>query len=259
MAHMVSAFLGEQEGLLEGIVDVYPCVNPLAAEGGTRRWPFFDVDLNRLFPGRGDGHPPDRVAHALCQDIQGAAQVIELRGARPAFREASQAHVRLGHDPSSALAEGANVAVVWQRDAGPAAPATFPAQFPGAIVLEGGSGNRLTPEVGRDLRDGVLNLLATLKVLPEAALPFHWAALQRPLVVTDAQVVRVRAERSGLFLPCCDLWAEIEAGALLGEVIAPSTGEILEQIVSPASGRLLALREHPPVFPGSMVARVISR
>ncbi|MEC8424932.1 MAG: succinylglutamate desuccinylase/aspartoacylase family protein, partial [Myxococcota bacterium] len=94
IAHAVMRFLESYEEKLNGIVDVYPCANPLAAHRSSRLWPFFDVDLNRLFPGRSGGHPPDRVAHAICQDIRGADQVVELRGARAAFREAPQALVR---------------------------------------------------------------------------------------------------------------------------------------------------------------------
>ena len=75
VAHEVASFLQGVEAQLSGTVDIYPCANPLAAEQGSRRWPFFDVDLNRLFPGRANGHPPDRTAHALCQDVRGEALV----------------------------------------------------------------------------------------------------------------------------------------------------------------------------------------
>lgn len=257
VAHQVASFLEQNEGRLTGTVDVYPCMNPLGAHRGTRLWPFFDVDLNRLFPGRSEGHPPDRVAHALCQDVAGADQIIEVRGARPAFREAPQAHVRARDQAAAELAMNANVAVVWARTPGPAAPTTFAHQFPGTIVLEGGAGNRLSYGVGRDLSDGVLNMLAATGVLAEDVLPFHWATLQRPVRVTDEAVLRIRATRGGLFLPEGALWAEVEEGDALGAVIDPATGEVLERLSCPARGRLLALREQPAVFPGSMVARLV--
>ena len=257
VAHWVAGFLAGVESELTGTVDIYPCANPLAAEQGNRRWPFFDVDLNRLFPGRIHGHPPDRTAYALSTDVRGADLVIELRGARPSFREAPQAHVRLKNQPAAELAMSANVAVVWARTPGPAAPSTFAHQFTGSIVLEGGSGNRLTESIGRDMRDGVLNLLATRGILPESALPFHWAALQRPVCVTDEQVIRIRTERSGLFLPTGTLWSAVDEGEPLGDLIEPTTGELLERILSPVSGRLLAIREQPAVFLGTMVARVV--
>jgi hypothetical protein len=258
VAHRVAAFLEQQEARLNGTVDIYPCANPLAAHRGTRTWPFFDTDLNRLFPGRVDGHPPAQVARALCNDISGARQVIELRGARPAFSEASQAIVRHDHEESAELATHANVAVVWRRTPGPAAPATFAHQFPGSIVLEGGTGNRLTAGVGNDLADGVLNLLVHLKVLPEDDLPFHWAAIRRPVQVTDAQVHRVRAQRGGLFLPASTIWSAVAEGDPLGEVVDPLTGLTREVVQSPVAGNILAIRELPVVFPGTMVARVVT-
>ncbi len=257
VAHTLAEHLEGRGSSLSGTVDIYPCANPLAAHRGARLWPFFDVDLNRLFPGKDDGHPPDRVAHALTQDIQGADHVIELRGARAEFSEAPQAHVRLRDAAAATLAMASNVAVVWCRKAGPAAAGTFAHQFPNTVVLEGGTGNRLTPGVGRDLAHGVLNLLATLNVLDDGDLPFHWAAMQRPVRVTDDQVIRVRSNRGGLFLPTGTVWAEVAAGDLLGTVIDPVTGAIREQILAPAAGRLLAIRELPVVFPGSMVARVV--
>ena len=105
--------------------------------------------------------------------------MIELRGARPSFREAPQALVRFRDDEAAKLAMGANVSVIWRRRPGPAAPSTFAHQFPGTIVLEGGAGNRLTAGVGQDLTDGVLNLLCQLEVLEEDALPFHNPLLRR--------------------------------------------------------------------------------
>jgi uncharacterized protein len=258
VAHAVMRFLEGYEDKLQGTVDIYPCANPLAAHRSSRLWPFFDVDLNRLFPGRSGGHPPDRVAHALCGDVRGADQVIELRGARAAFREAPQALVRHRDADAAKLAARANVAVVWRRRPGPAAASTFAHQFPGTIVLEGGTGNRLTQGVGEDLSDGVLNILATLGLVGEADLPFHWAGLRRPLEVDDAQVLRVRAERGGLFLPAGGAWKEVAAGGLLGTVVDPVTGELREEVRTPADAHVMAIRELPVVFPGTMVARVVT-
>ncbi|MEC7946487.1 MAG: succinylglutamate desuccinylase/aspartoacylase family protein [Myxococcota bacterium] len=258
IAHAVMRFLESYEEKLNGIVDVYPCANPLAAHRSSRLWPFFDVDLNRLFPGRSGGHPPDRVAHAICQDIRGADQVVELRGARAAFREAPQALVRHRDLDAAKLAAHANVAVVWRRRPGPAAASTFAHQFPGTIVLEGGTGNRLTAGIGEDLSDGVLNLLATLGLVGEADLPFHWAGLRRPLEVDDEQVLRVRAERGGLFLPAGEAWRSVAAGEVVGTVVDPVTGELREEVRSPADAHVLAIRELPVVFPGTMVARVVT-
>ena len=234
MAHQVARALEDVEDRLNGVVDVYPCANPLGAHQGTRLWPFFDVDLNRLFPGKASGHQPDRVAHALTTDIR--TQVVG-RGAREAFSEVIHAQVR-ERDAAAAELVG-NVAMVWTRKPGPAATQTFAHQFPGTIVLEGGTGNRLNNTVGQDLEEGVLHLLTQVGILAESDLPFHWAAMNRPVMVDDSKVFRVRSERSGLFLPEFEVWGEVEAGETLGTVIDPESGMVHQTIQSLTTGRWL--------------------
>ena len=257
VAHNVARSLEACHAELRGTVDIYPCVNPLAAHRGMRNWPFFDQDLNRRFPGRANAHAPDLVARTLVDDVQGADHVLEVRGAHAAFAEAPQAQVRAGDADAARIARSANVNVVWSRSPGPAAPSTFAWQFPSTIVLEGGIGNRLTPEVATTLSNGVLNLLNVTGVLPDDALPFHWAGMSRPEVVGDDQVHRSRVDRGGLFLPRHRVWEAVEAGEVLGEVIDPISGATQQTVTSPADGRVLALREQPVVLPGSMVARVV--
>lgn len=257
VAHRVCSILEACHETLAGTVDVYPCVNPLAAHRASRNWPFFDQDLNRRFPGNKAGHAPDVVAAALVEDLQGADVILELRGAHPAFSEAPQAHIRRGDQHAAELARSANVHVVWARDASVASAATFAAQFDNVIALEGGTGNRLTPGVGEALTEGVLNVLNVLKVLADEQLPFHWATLRRPSVVQDEQVHRIRASRSGFFLPECGPWDTVAVGDVLGVVIDPSTGALQERVLAPLPGQVLAVREKPVVFPGSMVLRLV--
>jgi hypothetical protein len=259
VAHAVGRHLRGLHERLTGTVDIYPCVNPLAAHHGARNWPGFDIDLNRRFPGRAEGHAPDRVAHALLEGLRRCDQVVELRGAHPAFREETQAHVRFDQPASQERAMRANVRVVWKRSSELEGTGTLAAEIPGLICLEGGTGNRLTDGVGQELCDGVLNLLVVLGVLPEDGLPFHWAAIQRPVVATDADVVRVRATRGGLFLPGGRMWSEVAAGDPLGEVVDPIAGDTREVVTAPIAGRVLALREQPVVYPGSLVARLVAQ
>ncbi len=103
----------------------------------------------------------------------------------------------------------------------------------------------------------MLNLLNVTGVLPDDALPFHWAGISRPEIVNDEHVHRIRVDEGGLFLPRQRVWEQVEEGGLLGEVIDPIWGEVRQTVTAPASGRVLALREQPVVLPGSMVARIV--
>lgn len=258
VAHEVGRHLRMIHESVAGTVDLYPCVNPFAAHHGSRTWPAFDLDLSRCFPGRDDGHAPDRLAAALLEALQPCEQVIELRGAHPAFREETQAHVRYDHPTARERAMRCNVRVVWQRSTVLERSGSLAAMLPGLISLEGGTGNHLTDGVGRELADGVLNLLAEMGVFPDSQLPFHWAAIQRPFLAADDDVVRVRAERGGLFLPDGSVGAEVSEGQALGEVVDPLAGEVREVVRAPVAGRVLAVREQPVVYPGSLVARIVA-
>lgn len=241
---------------LAGSVDIFPCANPLAAHNGARRWPFFDVDLNRTFPGRPDGHPPERVAYHLVESLQGMDLVVEVRGANQAFREIPQAHVRQGVARETELAQCLGVDVVWQRALEPSSSAAFVSQFPTSLALEGGTGTRLTLGVGQGLADAVLRLLVALGVVhpDDLELPAPRAV---PRLVSDRDVNRVRVTHGGLFLPALDLGQAVNEGDVLGQVVDPTVSEDLEWVRSPVAGLVMAVREQPVVHPGSMVARVV--
>jgi uncharacterized protein len=256
VAHTIAEFLEKNKNSLDGTVDIYPCVNPLAAEQGRRLWPFFEVDINRMFPGNSNGHPPAQVAHALVSDIKGADLVIELRGARPGFSEIPQALVRSGNVQSIKYALASNVSLVWQRNPGPSATLTFAYQFQNSIILEGGRGNQLTKKIGDLLLDGCLNIISLIGILPEDKLPFHWTVIERPKLLSNDDVFRLRVNRAGLFLPSCTLRGKINKGDEIGRVLEPATGVVRENIISPVEGFVMALRSQPVVSPGIMVARV---
>ena len=258
VAFEVGQFLREHEDLLQGTVDIYPCVNPLAAEQGMRHWPFFEVDQNRQFPGKEDGHPPSQVAYHLLQDLKNVDLVVELRGARPGFSEVPQAFVWEGDAQSLEYAKYTNVAVVWKRKSSVNAPKTFAYQFPHAIILEGGRGNQLTEGIGESLKEGMLYLLSKLQILPEENLPFHWLTMEQPLLAEDVDVHRVRINRGGLFLPKVSINAMVSENDEIGVVIQPSTGEVLEKVCAPNTGKVIAMLNQPVVTPGSMVARIFS-
>jgi predicted deacylase len=255
--HNVGRHLAQHVDSLVGTVDIFPCVNPLAAHHGKRNWPGMDVDLNERFPGRADGHAPDRVAAALLDAVGTADCVVELRGGHPAFRQACQARVQAEQTVARERAAACNVRMVWAR-AAPPEPGSLADSLPSLICLEGGVGHRLTENVGLELSDGVLNLLALLGVLPEDKLPFHWAAIQRPVLADDETVLDIRANRGGLFLPTSEVWAELAEGAALGEIVDPLTGELRETLYAQHAARVVAQREQPVVYPGNLLLRIVA-
>ena len=81
--------------------------------------------------------------------------------------------------------------------------------------------------------------------------------MERPVVVEDNEVLRIRTNRSGLFLPQVALEQPLMKGDILGDVVDPATGELKTQITAPRDGTIMALRDQPVISPGEMVARLL--
>jgi predicted deacylase len=256
VAFNIAEFLRNHEDSMLGMVDIFPCVNPLAAEQGVRHWPFFGLDQNRQFPGDKNGHPPAQVAYHLQQAIEGADFVVELRGARPGFSEIPQAIMNIDNDTLPEYAQYTNVSLIWRRNYGGSATKTLAYQFANSIVLEGGIGNQLTHEVGNRLFEGSLYLLSKIGIVPEEILPFPWMTMEEPQVAVDADIERIRSNRVGFFLPNIDVDASIQQGDTIGVIVDTMTGEQKEIISAPCTGRVIAIRNQPVVSAGSMVARI---
>ena len=63
---------------LKGIVDIYPDINPLGIDTGSRGIPMFDLDMNRVFPGDNNGAMAEYVAAGIIEDIIGKIDSYEV-------------------------------------------------------------------------------------------------------------------------------------------------------------------------------------
>jgi hypothetical protein len=238
---------------LRGTLDFYPCVNPLAAYEGSTRWPFFDVDLGRIFPGKPEGHLPDRLANTLVQELGPADMIFEMGGPRPPFHDLPHVRVQNGHDREIELASRSGLPFVWARGPGMVHASTFAAQFGCVLRFLGGSGGRIRPDSGRDLALGALRILASMGVC-EAPTPAEAAPTE---IVDDARVQVIRATQGGLFLPRVSPGDEVDANEATGVIVDALHARDIETPRAPRQGRILSIREQPVVYPGSTVCRIV--
>ena len=78
-----------------------------------------------------------------------------------------------------------------------------------------------------------------------------------PLVADDSNVHYVNAQASGIFVPHVEHWRHLQSGQVLGEIVSPYEAKPLCQVTAPVSGLLFTLREHPLVYEGSLMARIM--
>ena len=138
---------------LEGIVDIYPAMNPFGIDNITRGIPAFDLDMNRLFPGNDNGDMNEYIAAEIMKDMEGTALVFDIHASNIFLTEVPQIRVNEQHkDALIPLARMANVDFIWVHGASTVLESTFAHSLNSrginTLVVEMGVGMRITKEYG---------------------------------------------------------------------------------------------------------------
>ena len=249
--------LRENPQYLSGIVDIYPAANPTGIGAIERGIPQFDLDMNRIFPGNNAASPFESMAADLVADVKGAAVAFDIHASNIFLREIPQIRINeISAERLIPLAQHANVDFVWVHANATVLKGTFAYSMNAldvpTLVVEAGVGMRITPEVGRQLADGMLAVLADVGI---------WTGpvpdVRTPTISTDGEVSFVNADVAGVFVPSVEFRLHVEEGQIIGRILDCGEGTVLQELTAPASGLLFTLREYPVVYPGSLIARVL--
>lgn len=243
---------------LDGIVEIYPALNPLGIDSITRGIPNFDLDMNRIFPGNADGTMAEAVAYALIEDLKGADMVIDIHSSNIFLREIPQVRINIQTaDRLVPYAKLLNMDFIWIHEAATVLEATLAHSLNSldtpTLVVEMGVGMRINHSYGNRLVTGILNLMHHLGMwheAPEACL------ISRPVVSIAGEVSFINAEASGVFLTETKNNTLVDEGEEIGQIVSPLTGEVLQHVVAPIHGLLFTLRAYPIVYQGSLLARI---
>ncbi|WP_066715673.1 M14 family metallopeptidase [Clostridium sp. Marseille-P299] len=248
----------ENMDLLSGIVDVYPCVNPLGMESITRRIPTFDLDMNRSFPGNLEGDMSEYAAAKLMEDVSGADFCLDLHASNIFLREIPQ--VRLGKEQEANLlpyAKLLNTDFIWVHSSPTVQAASLYDSLNSigvpTLSVEMGVGMRITKQFGDQLLEGIFCLMKELGIWQGDVI-----TPKEPTISTDKDKVSlIHAEASGIFLPSVEHWMGIRKGEMVGEIVNSLSGKVEQQILAPCDGMVFTLREYPVVYKGSLIARIL--
>lgn len=250
----------EQMDCLQGIVDVYPAMNPLGIDSITRGIPAFDLDMNRLFPGNIDGNMTEYLAAGIIEDVAGSDCVLDIHASNLYLTEIPQIRINELHEERLLpMAMESNVDFIWVHGASTVLESTFAYSLNSigtpVLVVEMGVGMRITKAYGNQLVDGIFRLMQTLGI---------WTgkvnAVRKPIVSKDPEDVSyLNASVGGLFLPSVKHWEELKKGDLVGRIVDPLSGEVLDEVLAPVDGILFTIREYPIVDEGSLMGRLLRK
>lgn len=250
----------EESEHLQGIVDIYPAMNPLGIDSITRGIPAFDLDMNRLFPGDIEGNMTEYLAAGIVEDLSGSDVVIDIHASNIYLTEIPQIRINeLHEDVLVPLAKETNVDFIWVHGASTVLESTLAYSLNSTgtptLVVEMGVGMRITKEYGDQLVEGIFHLMEVMGI---------WTGKtkepRKPILSKDPDDVSfLNASTGGLFVPKVKHWQEMKKGELIGQIIDPLRGEVLDEVISPVDGILFTIRDYPIVDEGSLIGRLLRK
>lgn len=237
---------------LRGLVVAVPAMNMNAFTAGTRGDPLdtFSYDMNRIYPGKPEGYPTERISHAhwLAMKENCDLQIAIHSGGEHSYL----AHMIFASDNPVSLelagAMGPQWPLVFRSPVGGGNPSSMMGSLgKGGITVElGGNCRTLTADfhtVAEDLAQSYLNVMRHYKMIDGT--PDYAPAWQQ------GYQIALLAPRTGMFVGSRNLAFEtiIPQGTQLG-VIYNLYGDVIAELTAPRDGVVFGLRSRPSVIEG---------
>ena len=246
----------EERENLKGIVDVYPCVAPMALDIRKRNAPGA-LDMNAMFPGSHHGHTIEYMAAEVIEDLKGSDFCIDIHSSDIFIRELPQIRV-----PENAgkkvteLAQKSGIPVLWMNSnsssvwEGSLAYSLRRKGIPN-LVIESGIALKIDYEYCKKVIDGIFRMMKELEVFEGEVSP-----TKKTVTVKKNDVEVIHCNTSGIFIPKIQIGSFVRENQVLGCIVRPILGAELEEVKSSCDGMIFSLREYPAVCEGELLARI---
>lgn len=257
LAYMIGSYIDEHIDYLDGIVDIYPALNPMGIDSITRGIPMFDLDMNRVFPGTNDGTMVEEICSSIVDDISGSDVCVDVHSSNIFLKEIPQ--IRMSVPTSQTLlpyAKMMNIDFIWVHESATVLESTLAHTLnlrgTKTLVVEMGVGMRITKEYCIQLFDGIINLMKNIGIWNGET-----KEVREPITSLNREVGFVNSDAAGIFVPCADFGDTVKEGDHIGDVVDPLSSKIVEKVTAVCDGLIFTLREYPVVYGGSLLARIL--
>lgn len=246
----------EERENLKGIVDVYPCVAPMALEIRKRNAPGA-LDMNAMFPGSHHGHTIEYMAAEVIEDLKGSDFCIDIHSSDIFIRELPQIRVpENAGKKATELAQKSGIPVLWMNSnsssvwEGSLAYSLRRKGIPN-LVIESGIALKIDYEYCKKVIDGIFRMMKELEVFEGEVSP-----TKKTVTVKKNDVEVIHCNTSGIFIPKIQIGSFVRENQVLGCIVRPILGAELEEVKSSCDGMIFSLREYPAVCEGELLARI---
>ena len=258
VCYLVAKYLNEHIDLLDGMVEIYPALNPLGIDTIQRGIPNFDLDMNRIFPGNPNGTMAEQAAHLIVEDLKGADLVFDIHSSNLYLRETPQVRINVLNEKELVpLAQRLNIDFVWVHNAATVLESTLAHSLNSTgtkcLVAELGVGQRINHKMCNRLTLGIFNLIKDLGMWKGE---IQQSLISNPIVCKGDNVEFLNAATSGIFITELKCGVVVAEGEEIGQIVEPMTGTVLSRVISPVEGYMFTIRAYPIVYEGSLMARI---
>ena len=250
----------EQNRIAEGTcISVIPCANPSSVNIEKRFWALDGTDINRMFPGYDGGETTQRIAAGIFDFVKEYRYGIQL--ASYYLPGNFLPHVRLLHTKYENV-DGAHLfglPYIVVSDPKPIDTVLLNYNWQiwdtQAYSLYAGT----TDVIDRDMAQVTLQAICRYMQRKDlASLPLADAATVAPsAVISQPQMLDVKAPRAGLLMVCCTAGEHVRRGDILARIIHPCEGHEISVIPAPADATVFFLRNKSICFQNTLLFRLI--
>jgi predicted deacylase len=242
---------------IRGCLLIVPVANPPAFAAHRRTSPIDELDLNRLFPGKPDGKPSERIAHCLFNSVLKHANFVfsmhswYISGVVLPYVEYMHHGATAPASLAAAKASGFDIIRISDWSPGLMTRAVNEAGIPGIEAEIGGTGISTLANRMR-YKAHIRDLMAHLSMGPSTSASLLNSA--EPRIVDYVDLV---SPAGGVFHVSTKLGAEIAPGDSLAS-IASLHGETCGEIVSRHRGFIGGMWSAASVQAGDLVFRIFT-
>lgn len=244
----------DETRLTRGSVSIVPVSHEAAFEADSRTSAIDGGNLARVFPGDSSGGPTEQIAHHIFTEVlSGADLLIDLhtsgQGYDMPFLAGYQADTVTADSLAKHAASAFGAEFLWRHpDRSEGRSVSVVDQ---AMYVECPGGGSMSPASVEAYVAGVQRVLAMMEMIADSP-PDPARASIRVTGGGDLDRDMISVHHAGMFVTDLASGAKVEAGQLLGTVVA-TNGRALEEVRAPNEAWVMAVKRRPPVIRDDLV------
>jgi len=235
---------------------ILPSLNPYSMNIGKRFWPTDNTDINRMFPGYSLGETTQRIAAGVFDTVSQYNYGVQFASFYMPGRYLPHVHVMKTDLPETQRAEEFGLPYVLLRTPRPYDTTTLNYNWQiwdtEAFSLYS-STTRILDETGaKQVVDSVIRFMQAEGILKGTPCP-----LEKPRIVTDADMRSVRPKKAGIFKHVVQAGDFVKKGQPLARILDVYEGDVTEELVSPGDGIVFFLHDDPLTYANTAVCKLV--